>query len=132
RHALGVFAHLAECGNEMGVGFNCIGVRQFREPGKRYPVFLNLNWKFANTERLLNQATLGIQQFSKVANRRFVQRDLHCKPHSFALWRSEIGRASCRERGWVWVAGGSGEKTEEGNKLIERSKKVQQAKKGRG
>src|SRR5699024_734985 len=35
RHALGVFAHLAECGNEMGVGFNCIGVRQFREPGKR-------------------------------------------------------------------------------------------------
>src|SRR5699024_10833437 len=75
RHALGVFAHLAECGNEMGVGFDRIGVRHLSKPGKCYPVFLNLNWKFANTERLLNQATFGIQQFSEVANRRFVQRN---------------------------------------------------------
>ena len=72
----------------MGVGFDRIGVRQLAKPGECHPVFLNLNGKVTNTERLLNQAALGIQQFSEVANRRFVQRNLHCKPHSFALWLS--------------------------------------------
>src|SRR5699024_781451 len=37
RYPLGVFAHLAECGDEVGVGFDRVGIRQFREPGECHP-----------------------------------------------------------------------------------------------
>ena len=86
RHPLGVFTHLAECGNEVGVGFSSIGIVQLLEPRKRHPVLHDFKGKLADPQSFPYQFALGFQQLSKIAQRYLIKRDFHRKPHVRLLW----------------------------------------------
>src|SRR5699024_8430484 len=85
-YPLGIPAHLTECGNEVGVGFDSIGIGQFLEPRKRHPVLQDFNGKLSDPQGFPYQFSLGFQQLGKITQRYLIERDFHCKPHVCLLW----------------------------------------------
>ena len=62
-HPLGIPAHLAKCGDEVGVG-GC-GIRIYLgEPGERHPVVQHLDAKVGDAQGLPDQVPFGVQQLS--------------------------------------------------------------------
>src|SRR5699024_10664165 len=58
-HPLGVLAHLAVRGDEVGVGFDRVGLRHLRKPGEYHSVFQNLDAKVLGASAFLIRPPLA-------------------------------------------------------------------------